>query len=114
MRGFSDLLAGIIDMANETELADEAGLAAVARRLRALPAPSSTASGQDWQQHADALFAILRDERDLARYWVFTKEDIDALSDYFYASELLVQCLKVAVVSDREAILQGLVLPPQG
>jgi hypothetical protein len=107
MQGFPDLLEGVIDLAHK------AGMVGEVRRLRALSAPASTASGWDWRQHADALFVILRNERDLAHEWEFTKEEIDALNDYFYANELLVQCIQVAVVSDRQTILQGLLLPPK-
>ncbi len=114
MQGFSDLLTGVIDLADEAGSANEAGLVEVARRLHSLLLPSITASGQEWQKYADALFAILRDERDLAHDWGFTKKDIDTLNDYFYASELLVQCLQVAVISDRQAILAGLLSPPTG
>jgi hypothetical protein len=71
------------------------------------------ASGQGWQQCADVLFAMLRDQRDLGREWSFSREDVGKLNDYFYANELLVQCLKVAAVADRQAVLQGLLLPPK-
>jgi hypothetical protein len=108
MQEFPDLVQGVV------ALADEAGLAGVAGSLRAMPIPAPNASWQDWQQYANALFAILRDERDLWREWEFSQKEIDTLNDYFYAQELLMQCLKVAVVSDRQAILQGLLSPPQG
>jgi hypothetical protein len=56
---------------------------------------------------------MLCDERDLGREWNFSGVEINKLNDYLYAYELLVQCLKVAVVTDRQAVLDGLLLPPQ-
>jgi len=48
----------------------------------------------------------------LGHEWNFTDAEIDKLNAYFYANELLVQCLKVAAVTDRQAVLNGLLLPP--
>jgi len=94
-------------------LAEEGGLPALAQQCLVTPLPIPTADAQAWQHYADALFAILCDERSLGREWDFTDEAIRKLNDYFYANELLVECLKVAAVSDRQAILHGLLLPPQ-
>lgn len=49
---------------------------------------------------------------DLAYDWQFTDKQIAQLSAYFDSNELLFQCLNVAVVSDRQAILVGLLAPP--
>jgi hypothetical protein len=66
-----------------------------------------------WQQYADALFIILSDERNLGREWNFNDKEIAILNDYFYANELLVECLKVAAVSDRQSVLNKLLMPPE-
>ncbi len=81
--------------------------------LRSVTIPTVTASPQGWQQCADQLYAILH-ERDLIHDWHFTAGQVDQLNAYFYTNELLVQCLNVAVVSDRQAILAGLLAPPKG
>jgi hypothetical protein len=94
-------------------LANEAGLADLAQQLTTHSSPLPSASRQSWQQYAQTLLTILRDERDLVHEWNFRQNDLDKLNSYFYANELLVQCLKVAVVSDRQAVLNGLLLPPQ-
>ena len=94
-------------------LASEAGLGGLAQQLIAQPSPLPSARWRSWQQYADALFVILRYERDLGLEWNFSDKENDKLNNYFYANELLVQCLKVAVVSDRQAVLNGLLLPPQ-
>jgi hypothetical protein len=100
------LVTGVAALAEEGQRTD------LAQRLLGTPIPSSIADLSAWQHYADALFTILRDERDLGHEWEFTDEVSRKLNDYFYANELLVQCLKVAAVSDREAVLQGLLLPP--
>lgn len=105
MLQFPNFLHNIAGLVDETELA---------QRLRAIQIPSPSESWRLWRESADALFVILRDERDLCREWDFPQDEIGKLNNYFYANELLVRCLKVAVVSDREWILQGLLSPPNG
>lgn len=106
LQEFPELVRGIV------ELASEAGLPESVRRLSSIIIPEPVARWQAWQHYADTIFTILRDEKDLGHEWEFSREEIDKLNDYFYANELLVQCLKVAAVSDREAILAGLFSPP--
>lgn len=107
MQQFRSLVNGVVALANE------AGMINLAQQLTALSCPTPGASKQGWQQYASALFAMLRDERDLGRKWNLHHADVNKLNNYFYANELLVQCLKVAVVTDRRAVLNGLLLPPQ-
>lgn len=73
--------------------------------------PSPDTNTQDWQKFADQIKRLLR-KRDLIYEQQFTDEEIEKLNAYFTANELLVQCLNVAVVPDREAILAGLLAPP--
>lgn len=94
--------------------AEMAGLTTLAQQLAAHSVPLSNAHIQAWRQYAAFLFTIMCEQRDLGREWNFSQEDLDKLNNYLYANELLVQCLKVATVSDREAVLQGLLLPPAG
>ena len=103
MATYRELLQGVSELAQQ---ANQPHL------LRQLQAPAATASPQGWQGCADQIYAIMQ-KRDLVHDWQFTKEQISQLNDYFYANELLVQCLNVAVVSDRQAILAGLLAPPQ-
>jgi len=99
------LVIGIVD------LAQQAGLPDLAQQLSHLPVPVPTASAQGWQQFADRLWRVLQ-TRGLAQDWQFTEEQTNKLGNYFAANELLVQCLKGAVVTDRQAILAGLLAPP--
>ena len=91
----------------------EAGLYRRARQLADLPIPLPIAHMQEWQQYADAVLILLCDKRELEHEWNFHHEDVAKLDNYFYANELLVQCLKVAAVADRQAVLQGLLRPPK-
>jgi len=107
LASYPTLLAGAVD------LAQQAGRSDLAQQLSHLPVPVPTASAQGWQQFADRLWRVLQ-TRGLAQDWQFTKEQSDKLRVYFAANELLVQCLKGAVVTDRQAILAGLLSPPAG
>lgn len=104
---YSSLVDGV------AALASEAGLADIATQLIIQFPSLFNGSEQSWQQYANALFVIQRDKRDLRHQWTFSQQESDKLKDYLYANELLVQCLKVVAVSDRQAILNGLLLPPE-
>ncbi len=105
IQNLPDFIVGI------ATLGSEGGLSRLAQELLMLSIPSSSALEEDWQQYADDLFIILRDIRDLGRDWIFTSHEIDKLNNYLYATELLVQCVKIAAVSNRQSVLNGLLLP---
>ena len=103
-----ELVQGVI------QLADEVGLVGVAGHLAGILIPAYPADWQDWKACADALFAILAKERDMGHRWELSREEGGTvIGDYLYANELLFHCLQVAAVSDRQTILQGLLLPPK-
>jgi predicted NACHT family NTPase len=104
---FPTLLQGI------AILAENIGLDTLAQRLRILTVPPANTSWQSWRKYTATMFAILHEERDLAHKWDFNQKEIEKINDYFYANELLIQCLKVAAVSDRQTVLNGLLLPPE-
>jgi hypothetical protein len=52
------------------------------------------------------------EHRDIGHDRRFTREQAKRLERYFYTAELLVQCLNLAVVTDRAAIEDRLLLPP--
>ncbi len=54
------------------------------------------------------------EHRDIGHDWNFTEEQVQCLERYSYGAELLVQCLNLAVVTDRVAIEDRLLLPPGG
>jgi hypothetical protein len=93
--------------------AQELGLDTLYRELSALVPPPEAAYPEEWHAFADRLQTIIIEHRDIGHNWHFTKEQAHRLRRYFYAAELLVQCLNVANVSDRVAIEDSLLLPPE-
>ena len=81
--------------------------------LVALQVPSGGASTEIWQAFADELRSIMITHRNIGHEWNFTQKQIKRLIDYFQANRLLVECLNLAYVSDRAAIEDSLLLPPE-
>jgi len=52
------------------------------------------------------------EHRDIGHDWRFTDEQVTRLANYFYAVNLLVECLDLGHVSNRAAIENRLLLPP--
>jgi hypothetical protein len=74
--------------------------------------PHKTANQNDWVLFSEQLATVLNTQRNIARQWYFTEQQIKLLGDYFSANSLLLDCLKLATVSNREAIKNSLFLPP--
>ena len=55
---------------------------------------------------------IMFTHRDLGHDWKLTKAQINQMTRYFEANLLLAECLKLAYVSDRQAIEDSLLLLP--
>jgi hypothetical protein len=66
----------------------------------------------NWQILAKDLQSIMVEHRDIGHSWAFGLDPTDALSDYLATTHLLVECLKLAYVTDRTAIEERLLLPP--
>jgi hypothetical protein len=81
--------------------------------LSALAVPDEKAPDKTWDAFATQLRVIMIEHRDVGHEWGFTNEQERTLADYFRAAELLVECLDVAYVTDREAIEARLVVPPK-
>lgn len=69
-------------------------------------------SDVEWVEFRNQIQHLAFIHRGVRFDWGFTEEQIGHLNDYFYATNLLVECLKVAVVSNREWIKSRLLLPP--
>lgn len=80
--------------------------------LKTLKIPDKKAPDKVWQQFCADLRHILQTHRQLGQKWQFTSEDVKVLEDYLAGCELVVQCLKLAYVADREGILARLLQPP--
>ena len=99
-------------LARARELSQALNLPALSTALAALTLPTADDPIEAWATFAAELHALMIEHRDIGHDWEFTLEQAQALERYFYAAELLVDCLDVAYVTDREAILDRLLLPP--
>ncbi|MCP4538314.1 MAG: NACHT domain-containing protein [Chloroflexi bacterium] len=106
------VLARALDIDRALDRAQKLGLNALYQALSALAPPAAGASAKDWSTFANRLQEIMIEHRDIGHNWNFTREQTQRLDRYFYAAELLVQCLNLAVVTDRAAIENRLLLPP--
>ncbi len=105
LQEYLTLFTGIIN------LSIQGNQSALTQQLGALPMPAPRATVQAWQHFADQLFAVMQ-QRGLVQEWQFTDEQIDKLNAWLAANELFVQCLKLAVVPDRQGMLNRLLAPP--
>ncbi len=62
----------------------------------------------DWDLHRK----VQPGEWEIAPFWQLSKVQLDELTDYYYANLLLVHCLEVAYVPNRQAIEDRILLPP--
>jgi len=67
---------------------------------------------KEWAVFAEDLRKIMQTHRNIGHEWNFTTEQLKLLRRYFEANQLLVECLNLAVVSDRAGIENSLLLPP--
>jgi len=74
--------------------------------------PNKNASITEWNDFYEVLRNILQTQRNIAHEWQLTRKQFEDLEGYIYANSLLLDCLKLATVSDREAIKNSLFLPP--
>ena len=101
-RGHACVLAGALGrtilLARACDIGDTA--------LSMLEIPNVDAPAETWNALAAQLQVMMHD-------WEFTWEQAQTLEDYFGAAEVLVKCLDVAYVTDREGIEARLVVPPR-
>lgn len=78
--------------------------------LTGLSLPKEKASAQEWMEFIDELLKLFNRYRLIGDY-IWIKEDVEHLTNYLTATKLLLDCLKISVVSSRDAI-ESLVLRP--
>lgn len=74
--------------------------------------PTANASQEEWTAFAEQLRQIMIEHSNIGHDWNLTLEQIQTLNNYLRANQLLLQCLEVAYVTNREAIKDRLLLPP--
>jgi hypothetical protein len=105
--------AGFVrDFAGLAEFCREMGAEDVVASLARLPLPGGTGNDGDWQTLTDGLRRILEEERGFLPPPPLSAEEYERMNNYFYAVELLVRCLELAYVTDRQGVLDGLLRPP--
>ncbi len=72
-----------------------------------LSLPPATETKADWQAFAEVLKTAM------AQYEMHRMFQVQAMNNYFSGNKLLLDCLAIATVTDREAIRNSLFLPPQ-
>lgn len=83
----------------------------LSQALRSLAVPDSQ-SKREWQIFSEKLRIILQRERNIGYEWDLTEQQVETLETYLRANLLMVECLKLAAVTDRKAIEDSVLLPP--
>jgi predicted NACHT family NTPase len=108
---FKDQISKFINYFTEiVNLCQEEGLAELHHALINLTVPNQSDSQTAWEVFANELREVMQKHRDIGHEWNFTQEQQGCLKRYFDANRLLVKCLDLAVVSDREGIKESLLL----
>jgi len=67
---------------------------------------------KEWKVFTERLRSIMQQERNIGYEWNLNRRQIETLNKYLRANVLMVECLKLAAVSDRKAIEDSVLLPP--
>ncbi len=80
--------------------------------LRLLSVPNGQSKQEEWIKFANELRAIIQRERNIGHEWNLTEEQKKTMDTYLRANLFMLECLKLAAVSDRKAIEDSVLLPP--
>jgi len=94
------------------DFCQEVGAKRISVSLSHLPFPRSESDETDWRALTNGIWKIMQEERGFLPPRAPSREEYDGLNDYFYANELLVRCLDLAYVTNRQAILDNLLRLP--
>lgn len=97
-----------------TQAAHEAGEVAppLAAALAALSVPTESTLQAAWHEFNAQLRQLMLEHRDLGHDWNLSQEQVNTLANYLKANLLLLECLDVAHVTNRDAIKNSLLSPP--
>lgn len=93
--------------------ASKLGLIKLDEALSTLQIPREEQSADAWDSFIRQLRTIMVMHRNIGTDWQLSKQKRDVLNTYLKANLLLIKCLDVAYVSNRQAIKDSLLLPPQ-
>ncbi|MFO7540875.1 MAG: NACHT domain-containing protein [Chloroflexota bacterium] len=80
--------------------------------LASLQLPADEASREEWEAFDQSLEQILLAHWGLEQFWELSEEQADLLAQYLQANLLLLACLELAYVPERQGIVDRLLLPP--
>ncbi len=95
-----------------SKLSEQIGLTGCGPGFSTLKIPSESTSAKEWRVFADELLETFKSTFRIEDY-AFTEEGADQVADYLEATILLLDCLKVAYVSDRARIKDQLLRSPK-
>jgi hypothetical protein len=76
--------------------------------LEKIPYPNPVESKAEWNRFTRRLCDVSKKYRSIGNNWSVKNEELQRVIDNLYANQLLVDCLNVAIVSKRQAILDNL------
>jgi len=88
------------------------GLAELLSALEKHKIPKPNDKQNKWSHLAKALRKVMQQQRDIGHEWNLQKAQLELIADYYRANQLLLDCLKLATVSNRADIKAPLFLPP--
>jgi hypothetical protein len=108
-RALKEHISRLSDYFNKVvNFSQQAGFSDLHQALKNLTVPNENERQNLWHSFATALREIMQTCRDMGYEWNLTEKQHEYLARYFKANQLLVECLKLAVVSDREGIERSL------
>ncbi len=94
------------------ELASHIENAGLRAELKHIQVPGKNTSERCINKYSNRIFSLI-EKQVFTKKYEFTKEQAEYIASYLKASKLLVDCLTNACVSDREGIMDRLLLPPK-
>ncbi len=88
------------------------GLTELHKALANVSVPTEDGSKDEWMNFSKIMLNIFETHFNIEDY-KFTKEQAEHVRQYFYATKLLTDCLKIAYVSNKNEIEERLLLPPK-
>ncbi|MCP4345803.1 MAG: NACHT domain-containing protein [Desulfobacterales bacterium] len=87
------------------------GLTELHKALSKVSVPTEDSSKDEFRNFSKTMLNIFESHFNIEDY-KFTREQAEHVRQYYYATELIIDCLKIAYVSDRERIEDRLLRPP--
>lgn len=105
--GYNDYFYSVLEQSQRL------GSSNLTQALAELSIPSAKNDQNRWREFADDLFRLINTRYDIRYLCGLDSQQTKKLVDYLYEIELIIQCLKLAAISDRRSIEDSLLLPPQ-